>query len=161
MENIKTRKHILLTGAGFTKNFGGFLADEMWSKLFNKVEIQNNSDIRNKLSDNYDYETVYQEILHDSKTEYETINTLNKVLSDIYKMQDESYRRYIYDGSREKADINHMLPKFIHQFSEVLNEKGKLSERGFFFTTNQDLFIERYIFERSTPLSEGEYGVTI
>jgi hypothetical protein len=24
--------HILLTGAGFTKNFGGFLAEEMWSK---------------------------------------------------------------------------------------------------------------------------------
>jgi hypothetical protein len=26
---------VLFTGAGFTKNFGGFLAKEMWSKIFN------------------------------------------------------------------------------------------------------------------------------
>ena len=31
---------ILMTGAGFTKNFGGFLANEMWAKIFNCHEVQ-------------------------------------------------------------------------------------------------------------------------
>jgi len=33
-------EHILFTGAGFTKNFGGLLAKEMWSKLFNNSKVQ-------------------------------------------------------------------------------------------------------------------------
>ena len=33
-------KNILLTGAGFTKNFGGFVATEMWEKIFNCSEVQ-------------------------------------------------------------------------------------------------------------------------
>jgi len=33
-------KTILLTGAGFTKNFGGFIASEMWAKIFNCRELQ-------------------------------------------------------------------------------------------------------------------------
>jgi len=32
--NLKVNKYILLTGAGFTKDFGGFLAKEMWESIF-------------------------------------------------------------------------------------------------------------------------------
>jgi hypothetical protein len=30
------REPVLLTGAGFTRNFGGFLADQMWARIFNQ-----------------------------------------------------------------------------------------------------------------------------
>jgi hypothetical protein len=33
--NIQSSENILLTGAGFTKNFGGLLASEMWAEIFN------------------------------------------------------------------------------------------------------------------------------
>ena len=31
---------VLLTGAGFTKTFGGYLASEMWATILNQPEIQ-------------------------------------------------------------------------------------------------------------------------
>ncbi|KAF5421924.1 MAG: hypothetical protein C5S44_05655 [Candidatus Methanocomedens sp.] len=38
--NIQSSKHVLLTGAGFTKNFGTPLASEMWAEIFNHKKIQ-------------------------------------------------------------------------------------------------------------------------
>ena len=32
---MQIREPVLLTGAGFTRNFGGFLANQMWDKVFN------------------------------------------------------------------------------------------------------------------------------
>lgn len=32
---MKGNNLLLLTGAGFTKNFGGYLGEEMWAKVFN------------------------------------------------------------------------------------------------------------------------------
>jgi hypothetical protein len=31
-------ENILLTGAGFTYNFGGFLAERMWAEIFRSVK---------------------------------------------------------------------------------------------------------------------------
>jgi hypothetical protein len=30
---------VLLTGAGFTKTFGGYLASEMWATILNQPEV--------------------------------------------------------------------------------------------------------------------------
>ncbi len=35
---IPPTKFILLTGAGFTKNFGGYLAREMWKEIHNSLQ---------------------------------------------------------------------------------------------------------------------------
>lgn len=44
--NIQSTKHILLLGAGFSKNFGAPLAGEMWYLLFNHKKIQAQPRIR-------------------------------------------------------------------------------------------------------------------
>jgi len=44
--DIKTKGLILLTGAGFTKNFGGFLGSQMWDQIINDPEIQDNDNLR-------------------------------------------------------------------------------------------------------------------
>ena len=56
--SLKTKNLILLTGAGFTKNFGGFLASEMWSKIFNTPAIQANKKLRDLLEGNDDFEEI-------------------------------------------------------------------------------------------------------
>jgi len=38
--DIQSTEHMLLLGAGFTKNFVGLLAKEMWTEIFNHKEIQ-------------------------------------------------------------------------------------------------------------------------
>ena len=39
---MQIREPVLLTGAGFTRNFGGFLANQMWDKIFNHEQVQKN-----------------------------------------------------------------------------------------------------------------------
>jgi hypothetical protein len=35
--DLQPAKNVLLTGAGFSKDFGGLLASEMWAALLNEV----------------------------------------------------------------------------------------------------------------------------
>jgi len=37
LENAEVVEDVLLTGTGFTRDFGGFLAQEVWSHLSRKV----------------------------------------------------------------------------------------------------------------------------
>ena len=50
-------KFVLLTGAGFSANFGGFLASQMWAKIFNRTS--SNPNLREALFGNQNFEDVY------------------------------------------------------------------------------------------------------
>lgn len=60
--NIKSDENILLLGAGFSKNFGAPLANEMWYLIFNHKKIQAQPRIREMLN-NFDYELIYDAVL--------------------------------------------------------------------------------------------------
>jgi hypothetical protein len=54
---------LLLTGAGFTKTFGGYLASEMWATILNQPEVQNSPELLKGMRDleNLDYEMYYED----------------------------------------------------------------------------------------------------
>ena|SRR2546425_585253 len=54
---------LLLTGAGFTKSFGGFLSDEMWADIFSRPEVQSCPAVRSAMLNELNYEVVYSEVL--------------------------------------------------------------------------------------------------
>lgn len=61
-------KTILLTGAGFSANFGGYLAEEMWSIIFNHPEVQKHSAVREFMLSpigKYDYESIYHIVVRE------------------------------------------------------------------------------------------------
>jgi hypothetical protein len=60
---IEINRQILLTGAGFTKNFGGFLASEMWAQIFNSRQIRPHKELGKILRHDFDYESVYNRVL--------------------------------------------------------------------------------------------------
>ena len=43
MKLMENNECIVLTGAGFTKNFGGYLGIEIWTKILNHPLIQKKS----------------------------------------------------------------------------------------------------------------------
>ena len=82
---------ILLTGAGFTKNFGGFLADEMRAFIVNKVgnrqalmALLNSSDL--------DYESVYIKVIYGEYSE-EDKSVLANAVVHAYERLDDVIRR--------------------------------------------------------------------
>lgn len=129
-------QHILLTGAGFTKNFGGLLAKEMWSKIFNNTLIQQTARVKQILLNDYDYESVYYSITNGDYTRQEK-EAVSQAILNAYHILDDIVRKWTLSGSPYPVNI-YGVNKFIDRFSGLSNGIG------FIFTLNQDLFLERH-----------------
>lgn len=136
MIKFKSKNLVLLTGAGFTKNFGGFLGSEMWAQIFNDEEIQSHDSLRELLQEDYDFESVYSSVMNGSLPEADKI-VMRKVIERAYRNLDNAIKGWVF---------NHDSPYPVNWYGW-----GKLTnlfvglgdEKGLFFTLNQDIFIER------------------
>ena len=78
-------RNVLFTGAGFTKNFGGLLAKEMWSQISNNTKVQAHSRIRHLLLHDFDYESIYFHVMTGDYTDQEkkSINEAILLIKDL------------------------------------------------------------------------------
>jgi len=135
-------KHVLLTGAGFTYNYGGFLANRMWSEIHNRyLKLADNLEVeklKSKVKREFNYEDLYEDVLRSSEFSEDEKSLFFKAVLGAYEALDDvirEFRQAFY--SSDILDLNRL-----RDFFEKLS--GKPKERGFIFTLNQDLFIERY-----------------
>ncbi len=67
--DVPVSETILLTGSGFTQNYCGLLAREMWEEINNYIE--NTGEERLKLliknESDFDYEKIFEEIMKGDK----------------------------------------------------------------------------------------------
>ena len=143
--NFQVHDKILLTGAGFTCNFGTPLAKKIATKIFNHKQIQSQSRLRNLLKSNNDFEDVYDKVIKGNYSDAEKgamIDAVRTAYDDI----DEIVRTWAPDGnSRVNLDgVNELISHFAPPPSS--------KEKSFFFTLNQDLFIERRFSRTGTTL---------
>lgn len=82
---LKPARAILLTGAGFTKSFKGYLAGEMWAVILNQPEIQQNDRLRKRLLREVQYEAVYDDVLTSPDFSKEEKHALSTAVSRAYK----------------------------------------------------------------------------
>lgn len=133
----QSKNLILLTGAGFTRNFGGFLAREMWSKIFNNPSVQSNAKVREVLASDFDFESVYSTILRGDTYDEVDKKIMRDAVEKAYKDLDGAVTQWSFNSSNP-AGLN------IYGLGEILalvSSKG--SDQGCFFTLNQDLYLER------------------
>ncbi len=123
---------ILLTGAGFTKNFGAPLADEISGLIFNDENIQNNKKLRELFQKEHNYEDIYQKIIQSSDFNQTEKNIFNVAIQSAYKDIDD---RILY-GKLSQTNFD-MFENLIRRFDK------RRGGSGYIFTLNQDLFIER------------------
>ena len=149
--NFQSSKHILLTGAGFTKNFGAPLAIEMWATIFNHKKIQTQPRIKELMMDNFDYESIYTSIIEGSYTEDEK-KAIRDAVKFAYDNIDSILRKYAHGlpVSVKLTNITEFITFFnknrIKSFIGSNNIEHFFQEKGnksFIFTLNQDLFFER------------------
>lgn len=139
MKKIKTNDLILLTGAGFTKNFGGFLASQMWDMIFNNPLIQSTPSLRTLLQtqQQYDFESAYTDVIEKKGFSQDEKNIMEQAIEDAYKMIDDATRQWVVSKTGPYPvnwyGVNDLFTLF----------NGNANERGLFFTVNQDLFMER------------------
>jgi hypothetical protein len=127
---------VLLTGAGFTHNFGGYLATQFWEHLFNLEAVYRNADLKRVLLDfqnNYDFEKIYGLLRKEGGTNFQLyMSGLDAVYSEI-----DSLVKASLDQSQTDININD-LHAWLGKFG------GGHAKHGFVFTLNQDLFLERH-----------------
>ena len=134
---MELSQNILLTGAGFTANFGGFLAREMWEIIFNNPKLNNIQKIKNLLRDNFDYEAIYSIILNSTNYISEEKNSFKEIIKESYNSLDKVIKNYNFTGT-DPYGIN------IYGVRELLTIFTKCNNQtGIHFTLNQDLFMER------------------
>jgi hypothetical protein len=144
-------KKILLTGAGFTKNFGGPLASAVQNDICNHSAIKADPILRKLAEDNDDFEFVYNQVLTGNYTSAQQV-AMRKVMSDVYEQIDNrlrSIRGARFDG------INLLK---VSDFLKCFEGQTGMTVGGF-FTLNQDLFIERHHYN-SPYLSMPSIGNT-
>lgn len=91
---MQIREPVLLTGAGFTRNFGGFLANQMWDKVFNHEQVQHYPSLVNLLKDNFDFESVYNEVMDGNGYPPEVQMALRQAVKNAYDQLDDATRNY-------------------------------------------------------------------
>lgn len=134
--------NILLTGAGFTKDFGGLLAYHIWEEIFNHQEVQSAAALKSLLSNDFNYESIYQKVVFGEDFSPEEKTAIKVAVFDAYKKIDDRIVKFRYPQPDDRLNnLNSFLDKFA---ARAPNQRTC----RVFFTLNQDLFIERYMSKK-------------
>ena len=133
---FQPRRDVLLTGAGFTHPFHGYLASEMWPAILNQAEIRRHDKLRECMVEgDLNFETIYDTIMESPEYEPREKAAFLNALRNAYRQMDE-----IISDQANRVSAFAVCQSFVSRFAGSLRQR----ERGFIFTLNQDLFIERY-----------------
>lgn len=135
----------LLTGAGFTYNFGGLLAGRMQGEIYNKIDFDRHPALHGLLiqEPELDYESLYIRVMSGGYTQ-EDQAALQKAVFDAYMELDEAVCDY-FRARRYASDSNYPdMLNFYRSFLQWFGGAEGEVVRGYFFTLNQDLFMERW-----------------
>jgi hypothetical protein len=131
---------VLLTGAGFTKPFGGYLASEMWAAIFNQPEVQNSPKLLDEMRACLNFETVYANIQAQG-TEQDK-KQLSGAIRNAFKEMDDDIR-------------THKPKPPAVACCELVTRIVQEQNPTFIFTLNQDMFFERHYTKEKTTVFPG------
>ncbi len=134
----KSSKTVLLTGAGWSRNWGGQLADELWESLIGHDVVQANSRLKDLLLNERSFEIALQRTKAPPFTA-EDQQGLERAVLDAFISMDREIGRIDHDPWINIYGIQRFLFRFWGPRDEGTNE-------GYLFTLNQDLFFERYLY---------------
>jgi hypothetical protein len=133
-------KHVLLTGAGWSRNWGARLADGVWQLLMDDPDVAANDRLRTMLLDEPSFElalakTQVAPFTLDDREQF------TRALVNGFVSMDRAMMRP-FDGSPGSINI-YKVQEFLFRFA---GQWGRNFGTGYFFTLNQDLFPERYLY---------------
>ncbi|MFK4523108.1 hypothetical protein ABIF90_001089 [Bradyrhizobium japonicum] len=134
--------HILLTGAGFSRNWGGWLADEVFEYLLADPDIT--PGIRTQLwADRRaggNYETTVQALRDRAlKGDDADFKKINSMLGGMFNAMKNAFNRMGFQFDHT-TDRPYQITQFLHRFDWI-------------FTLNQDTLLERHYFTTGFQLS--------
>jgi hypothetical protein len=133
----KFSKRTLLTGAGWTRNWGGQLASEVWQSILGHARVARNAALRKLLLNEPAFEAAIGITKAPPFTDSDRQDLQQAVLDTFIAMD-----RQIAQPTGPWINI-YKIQELLFRFWGQRNE-GNSS--GYLFTLNQDLFYERHLY---------------
>jgi hypothetical protein len=124
----------MLTGAGFTETFGGYLATEMWAAIFNQPEVQKSDKLLKGMREELNYEIFYDHVQAHGK-DHEKKALSDAVRGAFDEMEAVLDQRQGVSGERHEA---------VACCTSFITRLAPGPGPHFVFTLNQDMFFERF-----------------
>ena len=125
-------KRVLLVGAGFAKNWGGMLANEVHKSLFRHPIVQENSAINKLLLKETSFEVALEEV-RKGKHKKQDQTAIEEAIISAFEQMDGRYR------NPNPPVLGASINDFIGRFCPGPVGRGT----GYVFSLNQDLLLER------------------
>ena len=135
-------KHVLLTGAGWSRNWGGLLASEVWEALIGHQLVQSNQRLHSLLLEEPSFEVALGR-MHVSPFTREDRQHLEQGLLEAFMSIDREISRPDHEPWINIYKVQEMLFRFC----------GQGFDTGYLFTLNQDLFFERKLYNEHVYFS--------
>jgi SIR2-like domain len=126
-------KRMLLLGAGFSKNWGGRLAKEVWADVFTSKAVQVRERVRQALLKERSFEAVMEDVLTGKTYDSEDRKAIIDAVTGTFRRMDELYSQNMITVTSRRINY-YTLISFLSKFSGSV-----------LFTLNQDTLIEKLL----------------
>ena len=135
-------RKVLLTGAGFSRNWGGYTAADMWSRIKGDSEVQENHELQDLLTSESSFELALAKA-RDGNVSTDAAEKLEAATLRAFQSLD---RQLVGAPRSGPNSINiYCVQKFLFRLFSPPETRGSI-DTGYFFTLNQDLWPERFLF---------------
>jgi hypothetical protein len=136
--------HILLTGAGFSRNLGGWLASEVFNHLMSGGLDNVTRELLIKHSTTGRFENTLSEfqLRQTQNPNVETEQRLQALTSALYGMFEQMSQVFLRGQFEFQNDVAYMVRPFLNRFDAI-------------FTVNQDTLLEAQYFDGNLPRWSG------
>lgn len=135
-------KHYLLLGAGFSRDWGGWLANEVFNYLVGTSEVQDRPEVQKALW-HFQNRGGFEAALEDLQTKAQRSDTEARTNLHAFQTALQKMFAAMNEGYLRKTDgFSHSLCSFLARFDAI-------------FTLNQDLLLERRYVYGGFPIDGG------
>ncbi len=124
---------MLLLGAGFSKNWGGRLAKEVWADVFTSRAIQARERVRQALLNEQSFEAVMEDVLTGKAYDSEDRKAIIEAVTGTFRRMDELFAQKMITVTSKRIN-----------YATLISFLSRLSG-SFLFTLNQDNLIEQLL----------------
>ena len=146
-------KRAILWGAGLSKNWGGFVADEFWGHLLGRPGIAAHPRLRELVLSESSFERALERVSDGVFTDNER-RALWLGVKEVFEHQDERLRECLRNNPNPPVNEGRFL-KFLDVFKPDLSRDTS----GYLFTLNQDILLEAMGSRDPLQPSRGAQGV--
>ena len=133
-------KRVLLSGAGLSRNWGGYLASEMWGAILSDPRVQERRELRELLLREMNFETALAAVqLRPERFDAESQRAMNDAVREAFLLQDANNCHEL--SGPAPSSWTTFADRVVRQL--VGRDQHDPDLMSFFFTLNQDILFER------------------